>query len=125
MTSEQELAGFIRSTFPSIWSLELLLFLRAHRDRSWSQAEMVRSLRGSELVVARSAQALLAAGLVDVAADGAARYGPVTPELDGKVDAVAREYARSPDAIRRAIVLGATGGGDLAAFADAFRLRKD
>ena len=56
MASKQELSSFIRSTFSSIWSLELLLFLKTHRDRSWSPAEMVASLRGSDLLVARSAQ---------------------------------------------------------------------
>jgi hypothetical protein len=33
-------------------------------------------------------------------------------------------YGRSPDAVRRLIV-GAASGGSIAAFADAFRLRKD
>jgi hypothetical protein len=33
-------------------------------------------------------------------------------------------YARSPDAVRRLIVVGTSSGG-IAAFADAFRLRKD
>lgn len=123
MTSKQELSGFIRSTFASVWSLELLLFLRAHRERAWPPAELVTALRGSELLVARSLQSLFAAGLVDLGDDGAVRYGAASPDLDRAMDAVAAEYARSPDAVRRTIISGA--GGDLSAFADAFRLRRD
>lgn len=125
MTSKQELSSFIRSTFRSVWSLELLLFLKEHGDRSWSPEDMVASLRGSELLVARSAQALFAAGLIDLAEDGVARYRPVTSELDQLVQEVQAEYARRPDRVRRAIIAGANEGGDLAAFADAFKLRKD
>jgi H+/Cl- antiporter ClcA len=39
------------------------------------------------------------------------------------VDRVAELYARRPDEVRRIIVASAAGG--LAAFADAFRFRKD
>lgn len=123
MTSKQELSGFIRSTFGSIWSLELLLHLRRHADRAWAPAELVTALRGSELLVSRSLQSLFAAGLIDVGEDGAVRYLAASPELEASVDAAAAEYARSPDAVRRTIIAGA--GGDLTAFADAFRLRRD
>ena len=125
MASKQELSSFIGSTFQTVWSLELLLFLKAHRDRSWSSAEMVASLRGSDLLVTRSAQALFAAGLIDPGEDGSARYQPATPGLDQLVDEVEVEYARRPDRVRRAIITGAGEGGDLAAFANAFKLRKD
>lgn len=123
MPGKQELVSFIRSTFRSIWSLELLLFLRSRADRVWAPGELVAALRGSELLVARSLDVLLAAGLIDISADGAASYAPATVELDRQVTTAADEYARSPDAVRRIIVSGARG--DLAAFADAFRLRKD
>ena len=82
------------------------------------------TLRGSDLLVARSLQALFAAGLIDLSSDGAASYRPATPDLGAHVEAVAIEYARSPDAVRRTIIAAASGG-DLAAFADAFRLRRD
>jgi hypothetical protein len=124
MAVTPETSRFIRSTFRSIWSLELLLFLRAHAERPWSEADLVKALHGSELLVARSLQALFAAGLIDLSDDGTASYNPATRDLDAQVDATAVEYARSPDAVRRAII-AAAGGGDLAAFADAFRLRKD
>lgn len=124
MTPNQELANFIRSTFRSVWSLELLLFLKAHSDRGWSRAELIEALRGSDLLVARGTAALEAAGLIDVGADGLATYRTTSPDLDQWVARVEAEYARSPGAVRRTIIAGAAGG-DLAAFADAFRWRRD
>lgn len=124
MTPKHELATFIRATFQSVWSLELLLFLKRRADRAWSRAELIEALRGSDLLVARSTDALLAAGLVDIDARQAASYRAASPDLHAWIERVEAEYARSPDAVRRTIISGAAGG-DLAAFADAFRWRKD
>ena len=118
----QEVQNFVRSTFRSVWSLELLLFLRNNADRAWTREELVARLRASESIVAQSVDTLVAAGLV-VTEEDAARYLPASPDLDRKAAEVESFYAKSPDAVRRAIVMSATGG--LTAFADAFRLRKD
>ena len=123
MPSEQDVASFIRATFRSVWALELLCFLRQERGRSRSHEEMVAGLRGSDLVVTQSVDALTAAGLVLADADGSARYSPASEDLDRLVEQVAALYAKSPDAVRRTIVAAANPG--LTAFADAFRLRKD
>jgi hypothetical protein len=123
MPSKQEVSTFIRSTFRSVWALELLCFLRQNRDRSLSQPEMVAGLRGSDLVVTQSVESLAAAGLVIAEADGWARYGPVSADLEDMVAHTAALYAKSPDAVRRMIVAAANPG--ITAFADAFRLRKD
>lgn len=123
MTSDLEISSFIRSTFQSVWSLELLLLLKRNGDRSWSHTEMVTSLRGSDLVVRQGLQSLLAGGLVLAEPDGAARYGPASDALHRLVAAVEAQYVKSPDAVRRMIIASTNGG--LAAFADAFRLRKD
>ncbi|WBY09186.1 hypothetical protein PIB19_07545 [Sphingomonas sp. 7/4-4] len=64
MPAKQEVSSFIRSTFRSVWALELLCFLKKHRDRAWPQRELVVALRGSDLVVSQSIESLLAAGLV-------------------------------------------------------------
>ena len=69
MPAKQEISSFVRSTFRSVWALELLCFLRKNGERSWPRHELVRALRGSELVVAQSVESLLAAGLVVVEAD--------------------------------------------------------
>ena len=123
MPSRSEVASFIRASFRSVWALELVCFLRQNRDRSLSHAEMVAGLRGSDLVVVQSVESLGAAGLVLVEADGSARYAPASADLDALVAEAEALYATSPDAVRRMIVAAATPG--LAAFADAFRLRKD
>lgn len=123
MSGEQEVSSFVRSTFRSIWSLELLLFLKQHRGRSFARAEMVGGLRASELIVSQSVDVLVAAGLVSADKDGSACYMPASTDLEALVDAAEATYARSPDAVRRQIIASANGG--LAAFADAFRLRKD
>jgi hypothetical protein len=123
MPASQEVIEFIRSHFRSVWSLELLLHLRRHPDRSWSTAQLVDVLRASEAVVATGIETLLAGGLIVVEKDGGARYAPVSPELDERVGETEEVYGRKPDAVRRLIVLSANSG--VAAFADAFKLRRD
>ena len=123
MSVNQELAGFIKGTFRSIWSLELLLLLKTQPERRWSRAEMVTSLRGSESVVTQSVGSLVAAGLVAVEEDGEARYMPASDDIRRLAEATQKLYAKRPDAVRRLIVMSANEG--ITAFADAFRLRKD
>lgn len=123
MAWKPELSSFIRATFRSVWALELLLYLRNNSGRSWSQAEMVAGLRSSDLVVIQSTDSLVAAGLILVEEDGAARYRPASSGLDQLVEDTQALYAKSPDAVRRMIIAAANGG--LTAFADSFRLRKD
>lgn len=79
-------------------------------------------LRASDSIVAQSIDALMAAGLVATESD-TARYLPASPDLDRKAEEAEAYYVKSPDAVRRLIVMSANGG--LTAFADAFRLRKD
>jgi DNA-binding transcriptional ArsR family regulator len=123
MPSDEDVSSFIRATFRSVWALELLCFLRQSRARNLTRSEMVAGLRGSELVVSQSLEALTAAGLVLAEADGSARYGPASEDLDRLVERSEGLYAKSPDAVRRAIVAAANPG--ITAFADAFRLWKD
>lgn len=120
-SSDQNLLGFITSSFRSVWALELLLLLK--RDpRPWEHSELVTTLRASELVVTKALDSLLAAGLASI--DGnAARYMPVNDQVAEDVERTERLYAARPDAVRRAIVSASSVG--LTAFADAFRLRKD
>ena len=119
----QDIASFIGTSFRSVWALELLCFLREHRDRELSHIEMVNGLRGSDLVVSQSLASLAAAGLILVDDKGSARYAPATEQLDLLVDEARTLYGRSPDKVRRMIIAGTSPG--LSAFADAFKLRKD
>ena len=123
MPSRDPVAEFIRASFPSVWALELLCFLRQKAGESLSRAEMVAGLRGSELVITQSVESLVQAGLVAVDADGAAHYAPVNARLAELAAKAEASYVRSPDAVRRLIV--STASPSLAAFVDAFRLRTE
>ncbi len=74
-------------------------------------------------MVTQSIEGLTAAGLVLADADGSARYGPASDDLDRLAERAEALYAKSPDAVRRMIVAAANPG--ITAFADAFRLWKD
>lgn len=115
--------SFIGASFRSVWSLELLIQLREEPERAFKEGELVALLRASEAVVARGSDELLAAGLIVEEADGRVRYAPGSPELAKCVDEAVAAYRLKPDAVRRLIVVG--GSRDLAAFADAFRLKGD
>ena len=121
MSASDELQRFIPSAFRSIWSLELLLLLKRER-RVWDRGELVAALRASDLVVAQALDSLVAAGLATIEGDGA-RFAPASDDLSRLVDTTEQFYASRPDAVRRMIVM--SGGSDLAAFADAFRLKRD
>ena len=121
--ADQDVASFIRSSFRSVWAIELMLHLKRNSGRGWQRQELVEALRASDLVVANALEALVAAGLCLTLEDGAVRYAPASPDIERLADATEELYARKPDAVRRLIV--AAAGDGLAAFADAFRLRRD
>lgn len=121
MTTSQDLLRFVRSSFRSVWALEILLFLKRERG-SWSRDQLVASLRASEQVVSKALDGLVAAGLVSLD-DGGVAYVPVNNDVAACVDELDKLYAKRPDAVRRAIVSAADHGAT--AFADAFKLRRD
>ena len=123
MPSRDPIAEFIRTSFQSVWALELLCFLRQKEGKSLSRAEMVAGLRGSELVITQSVDSLVRAGLVAADADGAARFAPANDRLAALAGEAEARYVKSPDAVRRLIVSSAAPS--LAAFVDAFRIRTE
>jgi hypothetical protein len=123
MPASEPVSDFIRSSFRSVWSFELMLHLKKGRDREWSTAELIEALRGSSLIVSQSLEALVAAGLVSIDQRGCARFQPVTADLGSLAEQAERLYVRSPDAVRRMIMAQAHPG--LTTFANAFRLWKD
>ena len=120
-STDTEILRFIRASIPSVWALELLLTLKRDR-RAWSREELVTALRASELVVNRSLDALVAAGLASIEPDGAL-FRPVSREVEESVNQVEQLYRRRPNAVRRAII--SASAGSASAFADAFKLRRD
>jgi hypothetical protein len=122
MAARDEVSRFIRASFRSVWSFELLLLLKRERRR-WSHADVVARLRASDLVVSQSVDSLTAAGLIDINEAGDVAYAPVSEREAELVEDAEQLYASRPDHVRRLIVAASSGG--LAAFADAFRIRKD
>ncbi|WP_181700861.1 MarR family transcriptional regulator [Chthonobacter albigriseus] len=117
-----ELLDFVRASFRSVWSLEVLLFLYRSGDRRWAPGELVAELRSSAQVISDSIRSLVVAGLVDVGPQDEVRYSAASPELHDLVIQVDDVYRRMPSAVRRAIIQ--TGSDRLRIFADAFRMRK-
>lgn len=118
----EEIAAFIESSFGSIWTLEIFLHLKCKPWASLTPDELVKDMRASHTVVAKSIRSLIAAGMIIEDENGAFRYGPVSTEMADLAGETETLYRRQPDAVRRLIVLG---GGNLKAFSDAFKLRKD
>jgi len=116
-----ELSSFIASSFQSVWALELLLLLKRER-RKWSPDDLITALRASDLVLSQAIGALVRAGLITADQTGVS-YAPATDAIARLVDQTEAAYASKPDAVRRTIVMSSKSG--IAAFADAFRLRKD
>ena len=113
---------FIQDALKSVWALELLLLLHRDRERGWRSDQLVRELRGSEVVVSEALAGLRAAGLTAETASKTFKYGPSPgDELDQQVNALAEIYATRPMAVIKAI----TGSPNekLRIFSDAFKLR--
>lgn len=123
MPAGPELNAFIRTYFRSVWTLELLLYLKGNRGAARRVEELVKALRASDSIVNQGIASLSMAGLVISEDDGGIRYSPASRELEQAIDKVQLLYAERPDAIRRLIVTSANLG--LSAFADSFRLRRD
>jgi DNA-binding IclR family transcriptional regulator len=117
-----EVVEFIQSSVKSVWSAELLLFLRRRPERGWTGDELIRELRSSRSVVAEILATFLQAGLV-TEEGGMFRYAPASTELDRVVGELERVYTERPTAVVKAIM--AAPSEKLQIFADAFRIKKD
>ncbi len=122
MAGDEDVSRFIQSSFPSVWSLEVLLLLR-REQRGRSREELVEALRASDLVIDQALDSLVAGGLAALDKAGLARYMPASDEISVLADRTQALYAKRPDAVRRMIISASMSG--LTAFVDAFRLRKD
>ena len=119
--SVESVLRFIRASFPSVWTLELLLTLKSER-RGWAREQLVAALRASDLVVNKSLDALTAAGLASIDSESI-HYMPVNAELEEQVNQAEQLYRTRPNLVRRAIISANTSSAS--AFAEAFKLRRD
>lgn len=92
----EEVQRFVVDNIDSIAQLEALLFLREHRDRSWSCSSVAERIYSSEEVIASLLGKLTERGFIK--ADGATpatfRFRPRTQEIARKVDQLAEVYAK-------------------------------
>jgi len=123
MPSQAHLESFLASSFRSVWALELLKFLADNPDTYFAAGQLIDALRASEAVVAQSIANLAAAGLVVVDGEGGVAFTEGSAEQRALTLAAIDFYRKSPDKVRRLIIAQSAPG--VAAFADAFRLRKD
>ena len=124
MFSEDRIAKFIQSSFPSVWALELLCFLRENDSEKLDKNDLISRMRASELIVDQSVASLTAAGLV-AQEKGRVFYHPATDETAKLVGQTVDFYAKSPDAVRRLIVASSVSASNISAFADSFRFRNE
>ena len=123
MPSQAHLESFIANSFRSVWALELLKFLAENPGRFYSSPQLIEALRASEVVIAQGVANLTAAGLAIVDGDRAVALAPGSGEQRELTRAAIDFYGKSPDKVRRLIIAQSVPG--VAAFADAFRLRRD
>jgi hypothetical protein len=92
----EQVQRFVVDHIDSIAELEAVLFLREHRDRSWTCALVADRIYSSEEVTAGLLVKLTKRGLVT--ADGPTpalfRYGPSSLEVARLVDQLAEVYAK-------------------------------
>lgn len=120
---ESGLATFIQTQFPSVWTLEVLLFLRTRAERSWSPEQLVADLRASDAIIASALRCLETGGLIIIEQDGAARYSTASIALDGQVADIEKLYKSKLGAVRALIINPSSAA--LSAFSDSFNLRRD
>ena len=122
MPKQAQIESFIANSFRSIWALDLLRHLVANPGKFYTPGELIAVLRASDAVVSQSVENLSVAGLAVVDGEGRVGYYEPSAEQGALVTEAIEFYARSPDKSRRLIVAQSTPG--VAAFADAFKLRK-
>jgi hypothetical protein len=120
--SDDQILDFIRSSVKTVWSLELLLFMRRDAQRAWTVDQVVRELRSSRNIVTEAIAVFVQGGILREE-DTGFRYDPATDELDRLVEQLAREYAERPTTVVNAIV--EVQSGKLQDFANAFRIKRD
>jgi hypothetical protein len=115
-----DVLAFIRRSLKSVWALELLLLLRADRQRAWTTADLVGELRASDTVVSRILEDFRRHGLTAPTGDDAWRYAEGGPNA-ALCDALEALYRERPMTVIKAI---STPPDRLQALADAFRIKK-
>lgn len=123
MATDPTIEQFICDSFTSIWELELLSVMLDRKGMAVTAAELVETMRASELVVEKGISTLVAIGLAETDAEGRLIFHPVNSDLEDCARRASEFYRRFPGRARR-LMIGQKAPG-LTAFADAFRLRRE
>ena len=122
MIPEDTILDFAGALFKSVWALELLLALKRRADRAWQTFDIIRELRGSQVVVTEALNNLIAAGLVIQDDTGRYRYQPGSAAVDELVTELENLYALKPTSVMRKIVTSPSA--KLQILSDAFRIKE-
>lgn len=122
MTSDADLAAFVREHVRSVWALELLLALKRDPERCWGVDDLVRELRASHMLVTQNLQGFERGGLAMRGDAGCYRYAPAAPVLDQLCTQLEAAYRERPVAI---VNLIAKPADPLQSLANAFKFRGD
>jgi hypothetical protein len=120
----ESLLQFIRARIPTYQAAEVLLFLARHRDRDFSPAEIVASMRPTVITASAIEEYVAhftAEGLLGEQGSRY-RYDP-SPDFEHNVAELAHAYSHQPVTLIGAIYRIADS--KIQSFADAFKLRKD
>lgn len=119
MRHHDELPAFIRRHFRTVWSLDILMFLRRRGETAWSVEEVARELRANPPLVRSAVETLERAGLVR--RHGATfQFAPARSVMTDLCDALDAAYRERPVAV---INLICAPDDRLQQLADAFRFR--
>lgn len=119
------LIRFIRASIPTYQAAEVLLFIAAHPERTFTPEELVVSMRPALLTVPAAKQYLelfISRGVV-VERDGAVAFGPVSSDLQQSIGQLAQTYHERPVTLIKVfdtMTLGTVGSS-----ADTFDVRKE
>jgi hypothetical protein len=114
---------FVRGSIKSVWTLDLMVLMRRHKDRAWTPDALVGELRANRALVQEALASLTLAGLLVMEPDGSCRYRPANAALEDVAAEVERHYIERPLALIKAIV--SAPNEKIQSFADAFRFKKD
>lgn len=121
--AEEHILAWIAGAFRTVWAIEVLSYLARLPDSPHVADELVVELRVSSSVVSQSLAQLASVSLITTDDAGLIRLDPATPELRALAHEAVALYARRPNKVRRTII--SYTSPSIAAFSDAFRLRKD
>lgn len=98
------LISFARTSLRSIWTLEILLFIRERGGQAVAQDVVVRELRATASLVGEALNRLASAGMVQQRENGDAYFAPASAGLAALCTQLDRANRERPIALREAIL---------------------